>query len=71
MDKYRHLLFNYENRKETMFVYELALERGKGRGWYPMDWKLSDYMDHLFKPKKQDRVISDLIPKQKSFKTQF
>jgi len=48
MDKYKHLLFNYQSCKDTSVLYELALERGKNRGWYPSEWQLTDYMRHIF-----------------------
>lgn len=51
MNKYRDLLFSYENKKENTFLYELALSRGKNRGWYPKNWNLNDYICHLFSKK--------------------
>lgn len=51
MEKFKNMLFNYDNRKDTLFLYELALSRGKGRGWYPKEWDTTDYMNHLFKMK--------------------
>ena len=50
MYKSKQNLFN--NSKDTSILYELALERGKNRGWYPSDWVLKDYEKHLFKTKK-------------------
>jgi hypothetical protein len=29
-------------------VFELALERGKKRGWYPQEWNVEDYCSYLF-----------------------
>ncbi|HSA07524.1 MAG TPA: hypothetical protein P5556_10120 [Candidatus Gastranaerophilales bacterium] len=39
---------NIENEKNS-FLYELALQRGKKRGWYPVNWNLQDYLTYLFK----------------------
>ncbi len=38
---------DFKNDKNS-FLYELALQRGKSRGWYPETWTLQDYMKHIF-----------------------
>lgn len=35
-------------KDKNSFLYELALERGKNRGWYPKDWTLNEYINYLF-----------------------
>ncbi len=42
--------FYYRNNrdKSDSFIYELALKRGKDRGWYPKKWTVQDYEQYLF-----------------------
>ena len=47
-DEYYKGLFRFQKEKDNSFLYELALQRGKSRGWYPNDWTVKDYKDHLF-----------------------
>ncbi len=49
----KYKVFNFENGSTAVpdknsFLYELALKRGKDRGWYPQTWTIKDYMKHLF-----------------------
>lgn len=50
MEKFKYL-YSQSNNKDTSFLYELALTKGKSRGWYPREWNLTDYEKHLFKIK--------------------
>lgn len=34
--------------KNISILHELALERGKNRGWYPSEWGIKDYENYLF-----------------------
>jgi hypothetical protein len=56
MEKYKHLQYNYSSYnsgKDMSVLYELALQRGKNRGWYPKDWNLTDYISHIFKTERK------------------
>lgn len=39
------------NSKNISILYEFALQRGKNRGWYPDEWQLIDYENHILKLK--------------------
>lgn len=56
MDNYKNLLYNFNNSysKNINVLYELAMERGKKRGWYPLEWNLNDYINHILRVKQKD-----------------
>lgn len=41
--------FRLQKVKNNSFLYELALIRGKNRGWYPNEWTIKDYEQYLFR----------------------
>jgi len=45
---YYHSAFSHMEADRNNFLYELALQRGKNRGWYPVSWTLQDYIKYLF-----------------------
>jgi len=46
-DYYKYFYRKSKDKYEP-FMFELALKRGKDRGWYPENWTISDYEQHLF-----------------------
>lgn len=49
LNNYYRSLLKYTNEKSDSFIYELALKRGKDRGWYPKEWTVDEYTQHLFR----------------------